>query len=474
MQALRQARESLTAVRQRFGRRIRPLSDPEQEAPAPDEELTPTPIYIGQRTRIVLMAAMVIGLVLLVREAPSIPRLLLLGATVALVMSFPVRVLSAFLPRKLAILIVVSSTIAFSTAALILLIPFMVSEISRFVTNLPDTADTMRNLLRDVLDGFYRRGWIRQRPDTIIEEFQANLFDRGEMIAQTLLTNVVDTLTRTFSLLITTFGILFIATYLLIDIPRFRQTFVHAFSPAYRDDATQLWSTIGDSLSRYLAGLFISLLIQGTLAAIGLALIGVPYALVLGLWMSVTAILPYIGAFLGAIPAVLIALTVSWETAAVVALLYVAINQIEGNLITPRIQGGAIRVHPLLIFVSVIGGTEIAGPLGAILAVPTLAVVRVLVEFLWDRLQIRQPRETVLVALGGTDDEDEAEATVQEGAGGKGKIDVRVRQEVRSLAPAVPAVQDSTEVTVRVAANRRTPITHPRRRRRIRRRKVPA
>ena len=75
MHALRQARESLTAVRQRFGQRIRPLSDPEQEAPAPDEEFAPTPIYIGQRTRIVLMAAMVIGLVLLVREAPSIPRL---------------------------------------------------------------------------------------------------------------------------------------------------------------------------------------------------------------------------------------------------------------------------------------------------------------------------------------------------------------------------------------------------------------
>ncbi len=115
------------------------------------------------------------------------------------------------------------------------------------------------------------------------------------------------------------------------------------------------------------------------MAAIGLALLGVPYVLVLGLWTSVTAILPYIGAFLGAIPAILIALTISWETAAMVALLYVVINQLEGNLITPRIQGGVVRVHPLLIFVSVIGGSEIAGPLGAILAVPTLAVLRVLV-----------------------------------------------------------------------------------------------
>ncbi len=204
------------------------------------------------------------------------------------------------------------------------------------------------------------------------------------------------------------------------------------------------------------------------MAAIGLALLGVPYVLVLGLWTSVTAILPYIGAFLGAIPAILIALTISWETAAMVALLYVVINQLEGNLITPRIQGGVVRVHPLLIFVSVIGGSEIAGPLGAILAVPTLAVLRVLVEFLWDRLQIRQPQETVLVALGGTDDEDEV--TTQIEGGDRGQVEVRVEQSRTPPLEAASRLTDQTEITVHVATNRRAPITRHRRRPRIRRR----
>jgi hypothetical protein len=196
------------------------------------------------------------------------------------------------------------------------------------------------------------------------------------------------------------------------------------------------------------------------MAAIGLSLLGVPYALVLGVWMSVTAVLPYIGAFLGAIPSVLIALTTSWETAALVTLLYVGINQFEGNLITPRIQGEAIRVHPLLIFVSVIGGSEIAGPLGAILAVPALAVIRVLFEFLWDRLQVRQPQETVLTALGGTDDGDEITAQVSGRAGNE--IEVRVEQKTRP--------PDQNEITVNIATNRRAPVTRHRRRPRIRRR----
>lgn len=175
--------------------------------------------------------------------------------------------------------------------------------------------------------------------------------------------------------------------------------------------------TIGDSLSRYLGGLVISILIQGGLATVAMFALGIPYAVVLGVWMSITAILPYVGAFLGAIPAILVAMTISWEMAVIVALVYVAINQIEGNLITPRIQGSAVRVHPLLIFVAVIGGSQIAGPLGAILAVPTLAIVRVLVEFLWIRLQVpeSQATDTVLVALGGDDDEDgEEDITVVE------------------------------------------------------------
>jgi hypothetical protein len=95
--------------------------------------------------------------------------------------------------------------------------------------------------------------------------------------------------------------------------------------------------------------------------------------------------------------------------------LYVLINQVEANFITPRIQGEAVRVHPLIIFVAVIAGSEIAGFLGAVMAVPVLAVCRVLLEFLWVRLQVRHATDTVFVALGGEDDEittlEEAEAT---------------------------------------------------------------
>lgn len=370
-------------------------------ATADEPSFTPTPIYITPRTRLILIIATVVVFYLLATAAPNIPRLLILGATVALVLSFPVRVLSRWVSRKWAIFIAVSSTILLSLILLLLLIPFLISEISDFIAVLPNIVDDTRGLARSALQEFNNRGWIDQDPDELVADLEAGLFERAQIVAESILANLLDALTRSVNILISTFGVIFIATYLLIDIPRFRQTFINAFAKNYRDDADQLWQTIGDSLSRYLGGLVVSIIIQGTMATVGLWLLGIPYAFVLGLWMAVTAILPYIGAFLGAIPAVIIAATISWQLTVVTILLYIIINQAEGNLITPRIQSGAVRVHPMMIFIAVLLGSELGGALGAIIAVPTLAVVRVLAEFFWVRLRVRGPHDTLLSAIGG-------------------------------------------------------------------------
>jgi predicted PurR-regulated permease PerM len=87
------------------------------------------------------------------------------------------------------------------------------------------------------------------------------------------------------------------------------------------------------------------LAIEGALSAAGLLLLGVPYALALGAFVSVTAIIPYLGPWIGAIPAVLVALTVSPTTALLTALLFLVIQQLEGNFLTPQIQGDTLRVH---------------------------------------------------------------------------------------------------------------------------------
>ena len=359
----------------------------------------PTPIYITPRTRLILLLLFGVVLYIIATRASSVVLLLLLGSTVALVLSFPVRFLNSFLPRRIAITIVALSTLLFAIVLLALLVPFAINETRRFADTFPETIDVLQGLTRDLLFQFYDRGWMEQHPDVVLSDIEAGIFDAGQRIVSDLLANIVGWMTRSVSLLITTFGVIFVSIYLLADIPRFRDSFVRMWAPAYRDDAVVLWDTLGYSLSRYLSGLLASILIQGVAAFIGLTVLGVPYALLLGLWTSMTAILPYIGAFLGAIPAVAIALTISWQLALLTTLLYVAINQLEANFITPRIQGSAVRVHPLMIFFSVIAGSSMFGAVGAIMAVPTLAVLRVLGEFFWLRLRVREDRPTLLAAM---------------------------------------------------------------------------
>jgi predicted PurR-regulated permease PerM len=130
--------------------------------------------------------------------------------------------------------------------------------------------------------------------------------------------------------------------------------------------------------------------IQGAISTVGLYLLGVPYALLLGTWVSLTAVIPYLGAWLGAIPAVIVAFTVSPVTALLTALFYLVIQQLEGNVLQPRIQGSALNVPSILIFLAVIAGGQIAGLLGVIFAVPALAALKVLFDFFRIRLQTEE------------------------------------------------------------------------------------
>ena len=370
------------------------------EAPEAPMDFSPTPIYITPRIRLILIIATFVVIYLLASAAPSIPRLVMLGATLALVLSFPVRMLSRWIPRGWAIGVAVSTTLLLVLVLLIILVPFVISEVSDFIQEVPEIAEDAQDLTRDAITSMNQRGWIRQNPDEVYETIETTLLNRGQTLIETGLATALNTLTRSINVLISAFGVFFIATYLLIDMPRFRQTFVSSFSRPYQRDAQLLWETLGESLSRYLGGLLVSITLQGILAGIGLWFIGIPFAALLGIWMAITAILPYIGAFLGAIPAVIIAFTISWQHALVTALLYVVINQAEANFITPRIQGNAVRVHPLLIFLAVLLGSELGGAFGAVIAVPTLAVVRVLGEFFWVRLRVRGSQSTLLSAIG--------------------------------------------------------------------------
>ena len=347
----------------------------------------PTPIRVSKRTRNVLLVLGLVALVLLMWAAPTVPVVLLGGFALAMPLSFPVRWFSRMMPRTLAILVSFLILIGLGVLALLVLVPILIEQLASLITAAPDVLRGARETLLGMLDPLSELGLLRGTPDEFMASLGQDLLNLARNAAQQALGGLVRFVSVTFGVALSLFGALFVAVYLLTNVRKIKATFLITAPRHYRRDASELWDAFAFTLSRYLSGLALDMVIQGAISAIGLFLLGVPYALLLGAWVSLTAIIPYLGAWLGAIPAVIVAFTVSPTTALLTALLYLVIQQLEGNFLQPKIQGTALNMPSILIFLAVISGGQIAGLLGVIFAVPTLAVLKVLFDFFRARLQ---------------------------------------------------------------------------------------
>lgn len=349
-----------------------------------------TPIGISKRLRNVLLALAFVALVLIFWFAPSVPVTLLGGFAVALALSFPVRWLSMVMPRVLALLVTFLGLAGLVAFALFVLVPTLIEQLIDFAGDLPGFADEARDLVLGLLQPLYDRGLLQGSPDDFLPRLGNDLVSLAQQLSGQVLGSLVGFVSGAFGLALSVFGVLFVAVYLLINVRGIKFTYLKASPKRYRRDVRDLWDAFALSLSRYLSGLAFVMLVQGALSAIALYLLGVPYALLLGAWVALTAVIPYLGSWLGAAPAVILAFTESPTIGIVTAVVFLAIQQLEGNLLTPRIQGEAVNLPSILIFLGIIAGGQLAGLLGVLFAVPALAVLRVLYDFFRARIYVKE------------------------------------------------------------------------------------
>ena len=183
-----------------------------------------------------------------------------------------------------------------------------------------------------------------------------------------------------------------VSVYMLLDMERLGRRIDRRFPP--RPGEEPLLRTIETALVSYVRGQALLSLIIGASAGIGLwalaALGALPhaqqYALLFGAWVACTEVIPYLGPWLGAIPALAYAIVVHPLSALWVALLFLGIHQIEGHVVVPNVMGNALRLHPLLVIFGLATGAEVYGLAGALTALPVLAVSRAAWEFFADRI----------------------------------------------------------------------------------------
>jgi predicted PurR-regulated permease PerM len=212
---------------------------------------------------------------------------------------------------------------------------------------------------------------------------------------QELVTNVA---TRTLDIL---FGVLsralylvlapFLAYYLLRDAEVVSRAVLSLIPLHFRDEALGLLSRLNRVGIGFIRGQIIVSAIVGLMVTIGLAVLGIKYAVLIGVVAGIFDVVPYFGPLIGGVPAVILGLLRSPSTAVWAAVWIFVVHQIEGVFLQPRIMGEHVGLHPLAIVFAILAGGDLFGIWGMLVAVPVAAVVKVCGSYLIEKLSTAAP-----------------------------------------------------------------------------------
>lgn len=249
-------------------------------------------------------------------------------------------------------------------------IPIFLNQLQDMTESLPMLVDTYKGWTDKIHDG--TAAWPKQlheRIETTIVEIEALL---GLWLAKAV-TSVKHVLNSALVFLL----VPLIAFYLLKDIDYIKKAAWEWTPVKWRSEGIAFLQDVDKSLGSYIRGQLLVCVLIGSIAALSLWIAGMKYPLLLGIIIGVTNVIPYFGPIIGAVPAALLAATVSIKMVLIVLGIIFVLQFIEGNVLSPLIVGKSLHMHPLVIMFSLFLGGEIAGVVGMMVAVPLVAITKV-------------------------------------------------------------------------------------------------
>ena len=274
------------------------------------------------------------------------------------------------LPRPVAILVIYATVIGTLTGLGFAVFPPMVRQSQEFWKRLPQYVDDAQARLAS---------WGLISPDASFKELlQGAPAGSGDVV-----TGVIGALWGFVGGIFGIVSILLLTFYLLVESRQVYDAFVRLFPRRNRNRVGNVSALVTEKISAWLGGQMLLGLIIGAISAIGFFFMGVPYFFVLAVIAGIGEMIPMVGPLLSAIPAVLVALTVSPGLALGVAGFCLAVQLIENNVLVPKVMGETVGLSAVTVIASLLIGSELLGFVGALLAVPTAAIIQVLFEELY-------------------------------------------------------------------------------------------
>lgn len=249
-------------------------------------------------------------------------------------------------------------------------IPAVIDQIKDLSESAPVFAEQYRDWIRTLQS--HTREW----PDGLQTRINDGI-DAFEKRLDSLLSIIVGYLGQLLNSAALLLIIPFITFYMLKDFALIKRSVWYMTPKKWRKRGTLFLKDVDDSLGRYIRGQLLVCVIIGTVSSLLFWVFDLKYPLLLGMIVGATNVIPYFGPIIGAVPAVIVAATISVKLVIITLIIVFGLQFLEGNILSPYIVGKSLHMHPLVIMAALTAGGEIGGILGLILAVPVVAILKV-------------------------------------------------------------------------------------------------
>jgi predicted PurR-regulated permease PerM len=340
------------------------------------------------RCSLLISGAIIIILLFIIYRLAGVLFPFVIGGVLAYMLFPIVRVLERVMPwqekrptlsRVIAIAIVIVVALGIIAGSLTLIIPQIVNEATLFIADLPKILQDARATVEQL-----NREYTERIPEGIKQNIEEGLANAGNILlgaVQDAFLRVAGFITNSFSLVIGLSVIPIFLFYLLKDQKSLSDGIYTPVPVAIRPHLRNVASIINKIIGSYIRGQLLLAVVVGTLTALGLFLLGIPFQVLLGIVAGITELVPIIGPWIGGAVGILVTLATAPEKVIWVILLYLGIQILENSVLAPRIQGNALDLHPIAMIVVIVIGSHLFGLWGVIVGPLAAAVAKEVIKY---------------------------------------------------------------------------------------------
>lgn len=279
-------------------------------------------------------------------------------------------------PRVYGYLLTLVIVIILVVLAIMNVIPQLVEQTIQLTKNLPFYTEETSKWLNELSQREEFKGINIEEQLASANLTLSNIFNLALVSLTNSVSKLISFMMQFFVLL---FTVPFILLFMFKDGHKFIDALSHFFPQSIQGEVRETVKELNETLSAYISSTMLDAVIIGVLSFIAMVIINQPYGLLLAVICGITNIIPYVGPFIGAVPAILVALFVSPWQVLYVAIAILVIQQLDGNLIKPLLFGKTMNIHPLTIILVLIGAGSVAGIMGMLICIPVYGVIKTLV-----------------------------------------------------------------------------------------------